>query len=518
MAFWQKQLQGTHLLALTVVSWAGFCFPLSGLARLYAAPRTDLRLSLEDSIRSFDPRQSVDANSQYIEDLIHCSLITFEPDGHPKAGIASKMPSWIKPQVLEVNLRDELRFNDGSPLTAEDVAATYQALMNEKTFARSASFNTLKKIQVLNPKTLHFELKEPDASFVSNLAVGILPAKIAREKQMDPLKTPTCGPYRLKTVDINSIVLEVNSQTPPDQRPKLQTLEWKIVKHEKTRFAKLQTGELDLVQNSISRDTIKIVERRNPRLAVVRRPALKTTYLGFNFKDKIVGRREVREAIAHAINRQDIIDIILGGFASPAATLLPSHSPFYEPSLQTRNFDVEKAKALLDQAGFPVKGDSRFELSFKTTTDITRMSVAKAIASQLKKVGIKVVVEAMEWGRFKQDVDAGRVQIWSLTWVGFKDPDIYRHAFASESFPPNGANRGWYSNPKLDELLKKGKTTLEAAARVGIYRDVQKVVAADLPYIFLWHEENFAVMNRQLQGFSLYADGRYTSLTQTYFP
>ena len=95
---------------------------------------------------------------------------------------------------------------------------------------------------------------------------------------------------------------------------------------------------------------------------------------------------------------------------------------------------IKEGQSTLDQAGFPKKGKYRFTISYKTTTDSTRIQIARAIASQLKKIGIRVKVETMEWGRFKQDVAAGRVQMWGLTWIGYKDPDIYRYAFASESF------------------------------------------------------------------------------------
>jgi peptide/nickel transport system substrate-binding protein len=103
-------------------------------------------------------------------------------------------------------------------------------------------------------------------------------------------------------------------------------------------------------------------------------------------------------------------------------------------------------------------------------------------------------VEPLEWGRFKADVEAGRVQMWSLSWVGFKDPDIYRYAFATENFPPAGGNRGWYSNPELDKLLSEARAVTDFAKRRELYNKVQEIVAKELPYVFLWHEEIFAVV------------------------
>lgn len=480
-----------------------------------AAPRSSINVAFEDSIRSFDPRQSVDANSQYLEDLIHCAPIGFDQDGGLLPIAATQLPVWKDPKTLELEIRSGLRFTDGSPVTAKDALATYISMLKGKGFARSAAFSNIQDIALANENTLQFSLKKPDASFVSNLVVGILPSALAEKDAIAPEAMIGCGPFRIKSMGVTEIVLDRNPHSPV--QAKLKEVHIKTVKNEKTRFFKLQTGEIDIVQNAINRDTLKTAEKRSPNLKLLRRPALKTTYLGFNMKDTLTSNPVIREAISLAVNRDEIIQILLGNMASPAKTLLTPASPYYDKELEAVPYDPERARKLLDKGGFPKKGDHRFELTFKTTTDITRISVAKAIASQLRKIGIKVVVESMEWGRFKMDIDRGRVQLWSLTWIGFKDPEIYKYAFATESFPPNGGNRGWYSNPTLDKLLEDGRSTTQFAERAKIYKEVQKIVAKDLPYVFLWHEDNFALINKDIEGFTLYADGRYSSLTQTYF-
>lgn len=480
-----------------------------------AAPRNHLNVAFEDSIRSYDPRQSVDANSQYLEDLIHCAPIGFDPEGGLMPIAAAKPPEWKDPKTLELDIRSGLRFTDGNPVTAKDVLATYTSLLKGKGFARSAAFSNIQDIVLVSDSTLQFQLKKPDASFVSNLVVGILPSALAAKDSIAPEAMVGCGPFQIKSIAVTELILGRNPHSPV--QPRLAEVRIKTVKNEKTRFFKLQTGEIDIVQNSINRDTLKTAEKRSPNLKLLRRPALKTTYLGFNMRDPLTGNPVIREAIGLAINRDEIIQILLGNMASPAKTLITPASPFFDPDLQSIPHDPARAQSLLDKAGFTRKGDYRFELTFKTTTDITRISIAKAIASQLRKIGIKVVVESMEWGRFKMDIDRGRVQLWSLTWIGFKDPEIYKYAFATESFPPNGGNRGWYSNPSLDKLLEEGRSTTQFAERVKVYKDVQKIIAKDLPYVFLWHEDNFALVNKDIEGFTLYADGRYSSLTQTYF-
>jgi peptide/nickel transport system substrate-binding protein len=293
-------------------------------------------------------------------------------------------------------------------------------------------------------------------------------------------------------------------------------MEFRIVPDEKTRFTLLQKGEIDLMQNSISREAVKNLAK-NPQLAVIKRSGFNTSYLGFNHRDALAAHPAVREAIAHTIDRQEIIELILGGLAQAASTLLPPASPFQHQGLKPRPLDVIKAEKILDEAGFKKKGGTRLELNYKTTTDITQINIAKAIASQLKRIGIRIVVQPVEAKNFEEDIRQGRVQIWSLNWPHLKDPDVLRDAFFSQNVPPYGSNRGWYSNPKLDALLEKGKISQSQEQRLRIYREAQELVDKDLPYVFLWHEDQFAVVNRALKGFTLDADGRYTALTQAFF-
>jgi len=367
-------------------------------------------------------------------------------------------------------------------------------------------------------KQLPFKLTEPDASFITNLVVGILPAKLAGGAMISDAKLSVgCGPYVLSNFGMTSIDLSRNANYSLGAVAK-SDIQIKIVREETTRFAKLQSGELDLVQRNLNRDELEKIATKFPQLKVERRPSLSTTYLGFNFKDPILAKKEVRQAINLAVERQPIIDYILRGFATPATTMLTPGNPFLDKSLKNPKSDLAAAMKLLDDAGFKDpdgKGPKmRMTLSYKTTTDVTRVSIAKAIASQLKKIGIDVQVQSLEWGRFKADVEAGTVQIWSLSWIGFKDPDIYRYAFATDNFPPNGANRGRYSNPELDKVLQAARIATAEKKRRELYLQVEKMVAAEVPYVFLWHEENFAVLNKRLKNFTLYADGRLTSLSK----
>lgn len=495
----------------------------------WAGPRNSINIGFEDAVRSFDPRQSADANSQYIEDLVHCSLMVFDADGKAIPGLLAKAPKWLSPTTLEIDVRPDFKFSDGTQVRTEDVVATYRSLMTQSALRRASAFDGVEQFEKTANGRIRIVLKKPDASFPTNLVVGILKEgemKLADVKpepgagetspKFDPLDFKGCGSFQIKSRSINEIILVPNIYALP--MAKARQINIKIVRNEKTRYAKLRAGELDIVQNGISRDTLRTLERRNPDLKIIKRQSLKTTYVGFNMRDPLLKNAQVREAINLAINREEIIEVILNGLALPARTLLPPSSEYFDAMLPKGKHDAQFSEKLLDQAGFPRKDGIRFVLSLKSTTDVTRISIAKAIASQLKRVGIKLVVESMEWGRFKLDLEQGRIQMWAAQWIGFKDPDIYRFAFSTSNFPPNGANRGWYSNQTLDSLLEAGREKNNFSDRKKIYDQVQSILAQDTPYTFLWHEENFAVVHKDLQGFELYADGRYSALKTSYFP
>ena len=488
---------------------------------LNAAEKTPVTIAWETPPRTIDPRFATDADSQYLENLTHCALISFDQDGSTIGDLAESW-KWTGPKTLTVKLKTVAKFSDGTIVKAADVEATYGFLIakDSKTPSpRAGAFSGVESVKASAPDSLVFNLKDPDATFVSNLVVGILPAASASMEMIaDANKMVGCGPFKIKATDTNGIDLEANKHYSLGNPPKAGQITIKIVRDESTRFSKLQNGEVDLVQNLINRDQLNNIAKTSPNLKVVRRPGLNTTYLGFNMRNPTLANPKVRQAIAHAIDRKVIITHALNGLAVPATTMLPASDPFTDKSIKQVSHDIALANKLLDEAGLksPGKGQPRLKISYKTTNNITRVTIAKAIASQLKKVGIEVTVEPLEWGRFKADVEAGRVEMWSLSWVGFKDPDIYRFAFATESFPPNGGNRGWYTNPALDKLLAEARTVTDPAKRKSVYQEVQQIVATELPYVFLWHEEIFAVHNRNLQGFELYADGRYASLKQTF--
>ncbi|MBP9707926.1 MAG: ABC transporter substrate-binding protein [Oligoflexales bacterium] len=491
---------------------ANFIIPSSDHLAL-ATENSSINIAWEAAPRTFDPRFALDANSQYIEELLHCSLLGFDASGQIRLDLAKEL-TWLNPLELKITIRDDKRFADNQIVSITDVITTYQQFINGTSTKspRAGAFRNLKEIRQTNLNEALFVLFKPDAAFMQNLSIGILSSKVASQENIDFLSYKGCGPLTLKTHSPSQITLEKNTSHEDYDVKNKSNIIIKFVKDETTTFAKLKKGEIDLVQSGISRDKLAIIAK-DPQFKILRAPGLSTTYLGFNMKDSILSKKSVRQAIGYAIDRPKIMRYVLHDLAILSQSILTPGDKYFSAPNNPLEYAPQKAEKLLDEAGLvKQKNGYRFKLTYSTTANATRIILAKAIAADLKKIGIEVVVKPLEWSRFKQNVDAGTVQLWSLSWVGFKDPDILRYAFASESFPPAGANRGFFSNKFLDELLQKGVATPEYVERKNIYKQAQDLIYEELPYVFLWHEDVVAVTNSKIYDYNVYADGRYRSL------
>jgi peptide/nickel transport system substrate-binding protein len=238
-------------------------------------------------------------------------------------------------------------------------------------------------------------------------------------------------------------------------------------------------------------------------------------------RDPILSKVEVRRAIAHAIDRERIVRDLLRGHGEPADTMFGKGHWARAEGLPTYGHDPARARQLLDQAGYPdPDGDGprpRFSLSFKTSTDAEANLRAQMIQQMLGEVGIKVDIQSSEFGTFLEDIQKGNFQMFSLSRNGIQDPDFYNVIFHSTSFPPEGQNRGYYRNARIDQLIAEGRSTFDRERRKQLYGEVQRIVQEDLPYVSLYHQVNVAVMDENLAGYTMYPAGFWLSIPQMHW-
>jgi peptide/nickel transport system substrate-binding protein len=236
-------------------------------------------------------------------------------------------------------------------------------------------------------------------------------------------------------------------------------------------------------------------------------------YLGFNLRDPILKDVRVRQAIAYALDRRPMIEYLLGGQAEPARSVLPAQSWAYNGDVPAYDHDPDKARRLLDAAGYPVVNGVRFHIVMKTSTiESTRLMVA-VMQQQLREVGIALDIRSFETATFLFDVTHGAFQMYGLRWIGGnEDPDIFEYTSDSAKFPPNGANRAFYFNPRVDALIDQARREVDPNVRKPLYAEVQRILAEDVPYIDLWYLDNVLVHTRRVKNVKLNPSGNFDFL------
>ncbi len=460
-----------------------------------------LRFGLSSAPINLDPRFATDAASSRINRLIYQSLVDFDDSYRPVAALARWQQ--LSPSHYRFTLSAPAHFHDGTQLGAADVKATYDSILAPQTASpHRAGFTVIERIEVVDAETVDFILTKADPLFPGRLVIGILPAaKIAAGHPFSrqPLGS---GPYAFQGwPEEGRLTLR--------RRADGQLLEFVEVKNPTVRVLKLLRGELDLLQNDLPTELLVYLQHQE-EVQVTKGRGSNFTYLGFNLQDEATGSLKLRQAIAYAIDREAIIHYVMGDAAVQASALLPPDHWAGNPDLPLYAYDPERARQLIREAGYDEHNRPR--LTYKTSSDPFRIRLATVIQQQLGEVGIEVDLRSYDWGTFYGDIKAGRFQMFSLSWVGIKTPDIFRYVFHSEAVPPNGANRGRFFDNVSDRLIEQAEAAPRLDDQARHYRQLQARLLQQLPYVPLWYEDHVVVSRRDITGYRLARDGNYDGL------
>jgi len=267
---------------------------------------------------------------------------------------------------------------------------------------------------------------------------------------------------------------------------------------------------------SLTPDMIPVL-RSQSEIEVTEQPGTNYDYIVINFDDDALQKREVRQALALATDREEIVRYLLRGQARLADGPLPPNNWAYEPNIKRFPYDPQQAKQLLDQAGFPPRSDQggmRLKLAMKTSTDESVRLLTAVLQEQWRKVGIDLELKPMELATLFSDLTRGSFQLSTLRWVGGNnDPDLFfGYVFSSKEFPPAGANRGHYRSEKLDALIDQAQTEMDMQKRRALFSEIQKIVAEDVPYVSLWYRDNTSVHRDRISNIQITPSGDYDFL------
>jgi peptide/nickel transport system substrate-binding protein len=486
---------------------------LSGCSNRNQPDPASLTFLIESSPTNLDPRFATDSQSQRIDGLLFSGLLERDNQMNFHGDLAE---SWDTPDPFTYvfHLRPGVRFHDGRPLTSTDVKATFEFIRNPANKSpKLGALRMVSSIEAPDAATVIFHLSQPYASFTVNLipsAIGIVPANASADFSRHPVGS---GPFRFVQQSQDEEILVERNPEYFRGAPELARVRFRVVPDAVVRALELRKGSADLEMSSLSPDIIPVLGRQ-PDLAITERAGTNLTYLSFNLEDSALAHREFRRALAFATDREALIRYLLHGQAKLAAGVLPPDHWAAEPNVARYPYEPARAEQILDAAGFPHKQNGvRLHLTLKCSTDEQARLIGAALQEQWRRVGIELEVRPLELATLFSDVAKGNFQITYQRWVGANtDPDFFEFAFSSRRFPPDGANRGHYRNPRLDALTDQIRMEMNQEKRKTLCSEVQNILAEDLPYLPLWFNDVVSVHRRSLGALEISSTADYNFL------
>lgn len=470
------------------------------------AESTRLRLGLDVDAGTLDPRLAQDTSAFRVRELLYNGLVYIQPDYSPAPDVAE---SWENPdeQTWIFHLKEGIRFHNGEELTAEDVKYTYDTILDESFSSPSRAFYApIQNIEVIDDYTVQFELDQPYGPFLSYMDMGIVPMAVAEELGEDFGSNPVgTGPYQFVSWQrSDSIELEAFDDH-FNGRPNVDEIVINIVPDNSARVVALETGDLDFVQSPISPQDVARMEE-NADFTVARIPAAGYTYINLNTADPILSDINVRQALAHLVNRAEILNTIYQGIGQVATSPIPPGMWAYTSDIPSYEYDVEAARTLLEEAGWTPGSDGILQkdgtplaLTIRThSEDPDRRQVIQVLQAEFSNVGIQADTNVVEWPSFFADVQNGEYQVAVVGWLNLTNPD---RAMFRQFTIGGDANYGSYENEEVDALIREGRATLEQDEAAELYQQASTIIAEEAPYIFLQYQEYIAVFSNDLDGF-----------------
>jgi peptide/nickel transport system substrate-binding protein len=456
-------------------------------------------VALETGPLSFDPRSLTDQASWRVQDVVFNGLLRKGEGGELVPDLAEEVAS-EGARIWRFRLRQGVRFHDGRPFTSRDVAFTFRSLMDPAfVSSKKEPLRAVESIETPGPYEVLFRLREANASFPVQLLLGILPeGTTAEAARSHPIGT---GPYRFVEYRPDDRVVFERWNGTFSEKAKIPHLVYRIIPDATTRALELLRGSLHLSINNLPPDLLPRLAG-SPKVAVTIRPGANYAYIAFNLRDAVLGKREVRRALALALDREALVHGLWRDTVETTETLLPPGHWARLEGLPPLRRDLAEARRLLDAAGFPDPGDGRprLTLTWKTSTDETSVLQATAVADQWREAGVETRIQSNDFSVFYQDIVKGSFRLYSLRWQGIVDPDHYRDVFHSASVPPKGWNRGFFSDRMVDAWIEEARATADRPARKELYANIQRRVAEELPYVSLYFAKTVAVHDGSLTG------------------
>lgn len=503
-----------------------YFFLLSFFSLLFSQDYGDIYIEASLGDASYlNPLLATDSASGAINSLVYNGLVKYDKDLNLVGDLASKWEIKNNGKEIIFFLRKNVFWHDGKEFTSEDVRYTYEKLIdpNIKT-PYSSDFTLIEKCEIIDKYTVKFIYKKPFVPALESWGIGIIPKHIFDTDKYDFHKNPAnrspigTGPYKFyKWVTDEKIELIANENY-FEGRPYISKYVFKVVPDQSVQFLELLNESIDSM--GLTPDQFYGYDEFFKSYNKFSYPSFSYTYFGFNLINPLFSDKKVRQAIAHAINKQEIIEGVLLGKGKPATGPFPPQSWAYNEDVKDFEYNPQKAKQLLKDAGWffddkekilkklvkTNNGDKLINFKFNLVTNQgnkSRQLIAEIIQKQLKDIGIDVEILVLEWSIFINNYILPRkFEAVILGWSLSRDPDQFSIWHSSQR-NPGQYNFVNYVNYEVDNLLELGRIEFNFEKRKQIYKQIHKKIHEDVPYIFLYYPESMPVVHKRIKNVEL---------------
>ncbi|HEY7061411.1 MAG TPA: ABC transporter substrate-binding protein [Chloroflexota bacterium] len=471
---------------------------------------------------SMHPYKTTDTASGQYEGLVYSGSLTERDPEHVDQFKPSMAESWTVGDdkvTYTFKLRPDLVWSDGQPLTADDFKWTFdQATKPENAWPYITTVQDIESYEAPDAHTIQVRLKEPLAIGLEMAdAITPLPRHIWETLDWNnpgtnpQIMAPTVGsgPFLLKEWKKDDHATFVPNERYYKGKPKLASYTIQVVPDPRIAYQKLRAGEVD--ESTFAPDDYADAKRLDNVTVYEWWPATGNwTYLGFNLRQPILQDKQVRQALAYAIDRKTIIDRVMYGLAEETYSAYGPNCWCYNPDVPHRDYDPEKTKAMLDQAGWRpgpdgirVKDGQRLHLRLVYGPQSSKIRTALATITQdsFKQVGVEVEISGLEWVAYLQALKTPPYTGWDMnvgSWQATIDPHWMFEIWNEDDIPD--LNAGAYVNKQVEKLFDDGKREFDQAKRKQIYGQIQSILTEDQPYIFLYVDKAYTGLNNRIGG------------------
>ena len=471
--------------------------------------KTVLKLRLNGDIIDIDPSRTTDSTSKRVNVTIFKGLVEQGMDANVIPAIAKRWRLSEDGLQWEFTLRDDIHFHNGDLLTANDVKSTIKHLLlgpyrymfdmikGVNDFIRNKT-REIEGITTTGNYNIKIELNHPHIPFLRNLGVSC--GGISKQTKNGLIG---CGPYKLKTWDKGKRVIVESFDDYFGKKPFYDEIHFIVCHDEKESTHRFFDGEFDILDIPSTIDREKFLQKNEiDEINIESLYIYDIYYIGINLKfSNPFQNKMIRQALNYAIDRNEYIEEIAKNRGVPAKGIFPPNFPTFNNALVGYEYNPDKAKVLLKNAGFPDGLPGEYEFDVRDSS--VAIHGAEIIQKHLQEIGVKVKLNMLSWEKLLNKVHRGKSLIFSLGWANDNgDPDSFLYPlFHSKNWGGPG-NTSFYKNKTVDRLLDQAAMLIDHYKRQTIYQQIEKIIIDDAPWIFLYHSKYSVALQSYIRGYS----------------